>query len=260
MRLHFESFLLVSVKTLGAYRMNSERRVSPLNPRLNRFIQETQAELFQLIDKWRFLKSGHKLVIPRPNKTDISYEGVVFSGSVRDVFWGDFIDPYIKLRSLELIKKTRELAEECNLPTDDALNDIGDMLYGMVIRIYDRMAETDRILRGDGMTFPPKTDVSRHIQFMQEVIVSEVNVEKMKANKPSSNNVFNFNGPNSPVQIGDGNTQSQTINMTIQQLVDEVARSGDTEAKSKLAALLKNPVVNTLLGAAAETLLSQLLK
>lgn len=88
MRLHFESFLLVSVKTLGAYKMNSERRVSPLNPRLNRFIQETQAELFLLIDKWRFLKSGHKLVIPRPNKTDICYKGVAFSGTVRDVFWG----------------------------------------------------------------------------------------------------------------------------------------------------------------------------
>lgn len=48
--------------------------------------------------------------------------------------------------------------------------------------------------------------------------------------------------------------------MTIHQLVEEVAKSGDTEAKSKFAALLKNPVVNTLLGAAAETLLSQLLK
>ncbi len=256
----FRSYLLISLKTLGVFGMSSERRVSPLNPRLNRFIQETQDELFQLIDKWHSLKSGHKLVIPRPNKTDISYEGVAFSDSVRDIFWGDFIDPYIKIRSLELIEKTRILAEECNLSTDDALSDIGDMLCGMVIRVYDKMAETDRILRGDGMTFPSKIDVSRHIQFMQEKIISEVSVEKMKTNKPSSNNIFNFNGPNSPVQIGDGNTQSQTINMTIHQLVEEVAKSGDTEAKSKFAASLKNPVVNTLLGAAAETLLSQLLK
>ncbi|MGN7914016.1 hypothetical protein [Enterobacter sp. 22466] len=240
--------------------MSSERRISPLNPRLNRFIQETQSELFQLIDKWRFLKSGYRLVIPRPNKTDICYEGVAFSGSVRDAFWNDFIDPYIKLRSLALIEKTRELAVECNLPTDDALNDIGDMLCGMVIRIYDRMAETDRILRGDGMTFPPKIDVSRHIQFMQEVIISEVSVEKMKTDKPGSKYEFNFHGANSPVQIGDGNTQSQTINMTIHQLVEEIAKSGDTEAKSKLIALLQNPVVKTLLGAAAEILLSQLLK
>lgn len=240
--------------------MNSERRVSPLNPRLNRFIQETQGELFQLIDKWRFLKLGQKLVIPRLNKTDICYEGVAFSGSVRDIFWGDFIDPYIKLRSLELIEKTRILAEECNLPTGDALNDIGDMLCGMVIRIYERMAETDRILRGDGMTFPPKIDVSHHIQFMQEVIISEVSVEKMKTDKPGSKYEFNFHGANSPVQIGDGNTQSQTINMTIHQLVEEIAKSGDTEAKSKLIALLQNPVVKTLLGVAAEALLSQLLK
>ena len=240
--------------------MNSERCISPLNPRLHRFIQETQRELFQLIDKWRFLTSGHKLLIPRINKPDISYEGVAFSGSVRDTFWGDFIDPHIKHQSLTLIEKARELSIECDLSVDDALNDIGDMLCGMVVRIYDRMAETDRILRGDGMIFPQKIDVSRHIQFMQEVIVSEVSVEKMKTDKPGSKYEFNFHGANSPVQIGDGNTQTQTINMTIHQLVEEVARRGDTEAKSKLAALLKNPVVNTLLGAAAETLLSQLLK
>ena len=240
--------------------MNSERRISPLNPRLTRMVTETQYELFQLINKWRFLKTDLTLIIPRFNKPDICYQGVAFCGSVRDVFWGDFIDPYIKHRSLVLIEKTRVLANECGLSVEDALSHMGEMLCGMVVRVYDRMVETDRILRGDGITFPPKIDVSRHIQFMQEMIVSEVSVEKMKTDKPGSKYEFNFHGANSPVQIGDGNTQSQTINMTIHQLVEEVARSGDTEAKSKLAALLKNPVVNTLLGAAAETLLSQLLK
>ncbi|WP_368567682.1 hypothetical protein [Enterobacter hormaechei] len=240
--------------------MNSKRHISPLNPRFNRFIKETQDELYQLIDKWRFLKTGHKLIIPRFNKADICYQGVAFSGSVRDVFWSDFIDPYLKYRSIAIIEKSRELAIECGLSVEDALTDVEELLCGLVVRIYDRMAETDRILRGDGVSFPPKVDVSERIQFMQEVIVSEVSVEKMKADKSNSKYEFNFHGANSPVQIGDGNTQSQTINMTIHQLVEEVARSGDLEAKSKLTALLQNPVVKSLLGVAAETLLSQLLK
>jgi len=48
-------------------------------------------------------------------------------------------------------KKTRVLANDCGLTVEDALSDMGEMLCGMVVKVYYRMAETDRILRGDGI-------------------------------------------------------------------------------------------------------------
>lgn len=59
--------------------MNSERRTSPLNPRLSRLVTEPQEERLQLLYKWRFLNTGLTLIIIRFNKPDISYRGVTIA-------------------------------------------------------------------------------------------------------------------------------------------------------------------------------------
>ncbi|MNG16900.1 hypothetical protein D3C84_1008470 [compost metagenome] len=58
------------------------------------------------------------------------------------------------------------------------------------------------------------------------------------------------------VQVGSNN--SQTVNVSVQSLVESVAKSGDQEAKSALRKLLENSTVASIVGAGAAALLGLL--
>lgn len=70
---------------------------------------------------------------------------------------------------------------------------------------------------------------------------------------------FNI-GSISSQQVQVGNHNYQTVNITIQQLVEEIAKSSDPEAKTLLRKLLENSTVGSLIGAGASALLGLLLK
>ena len=59
-------------------------------------------------------------------------------------------------------------------------------------------------------------------------------------------------------QIQVGNHNSQVTNISMQQLVEHVAKSSDPEAKATLKSLLQNSTVASLIGAGAATLLGLL--
>jgi hypothetical protein len=70
----------------------------------------------------------------------------------------------------------------------------------------------------------------------------------------TSIHVENLTGHN--VQVGHEN--QQTFNLTVEQLVDKVAASGDADAKTLLGKLLNNATVGALIGAGAAELLIKL--
>ncbi len=59
-------------------------------------------------------------------------------------------------------------------------------------------------------------------------------------------------------QIQVGNNNSQTVTINLQQLVENIAKSDDPEAKSSLKSLLQNSTVASLIGAGVSTLLNLL--
>ena len=71
---------------------------------------------------------------------------------------------------------------------------------------------------------------------------------------PTSISIGSISGQN--VQVGSHN--SQVVNITLQQLVDSVVKSGDEDAKSKLRVLFENSTVASIVGAGASALLSLL--
>ncbi|WP_260861788.1 hypothetical protein [Citrobacter sp. Marseille-Q6884] len=86
-------------------------------------------------------------------------------------------------------------------------------------------------------------------------------VENLTANehkpKPSSQNTFNIGSVSgSQVQIGESN--HMLVNISITELVDKVAKSGDPQAKSMLKQLLENSTVASIVGAGASALLGLL--
>jgi hypothetical protein len=85
-------------------------------------------------------------------------------------------------------------------------------------------------------------------------------VENTTANPhktPSHSSTFNI-GSISSQQVQVGNNNSQTINISIQQLVEEIAKSTDPEAKSLLKKLLENSTVGSVIGAGVSALIELL--
>jgi hypothetical protein len=68
---------------------------------------------------------------------------------------------------------------------------------------------------------------------------------------------FNI-GSISGEQVQVGNHNAQTVNISIQQLVDAVTKSNDPAAKSILKSLFENSTVASIVGAGASTLLALL--
>ena len=59
-------------------------------------------------------------------------------------------------------------------------------------------------------------------------------------------------------QVQVGNNNSQAVNISVQNLVEAVAESGDQEAKSALRKLLENSTEASIVGAGAAALLGLL--
>jgi hypothetical protein len=86
----------------------------------------------------------------------------------------------------------------------------------------------------------------------------QVAVEKRKRAMPSAPGVVIHSVTGAQVQIGDGNTQSTTNIITLNQFVEQVIASKDEKAKSLLAGLLNNAAVGGILGAGTAELLLKL--
>jgi hypothetical protein len=90
--------------------------------------------------------------------------------------------------------------------------------------------------------------------------VVELTVENMtaSAHKPSAQtNTINI-GSIAGEQVQVGNNNSQTVNISVQSLIDEIAKSGDSGAKDLLKNLLENATVASILGAGASALIGML--
>lgn len=87
------------------------------------------------------------------------------------------------------------------------------------------------------------------LTLLVENSTSQAHVSQIKS---STFNIGTVSGSN--IQVGDSNILS--VNITIHELVEKVAKSGDETAKSKLKEFLNNGTVASILGAGASALLA----
>lgn len=228
--------------------------------RLEKLVKAADSRLIQLVTNWAFLTAGPKFEIERFDGSKISYQGIAFAGSPVEVFWRGFIEPYIEDESLKILEQAGQLATECEIPPESVVNEARCLLHVVVRRVYGKMSEVDRTLRGDGFNFPDRKDVTSHIAAMSAYIDSEARIIALKAsknlNKQAAPNV-NFSGLSNP-QIQIGNNNNQLMQISVQQLVEQIAHSGDKEAKSLLLKVLENSTVASIIGAGASALFSLL--
>ncbi len=124
---------------------------TPLYPIIEKIVSDEWTKLDrEKITPWAFMTAGPPFQVEDYFGKMISYQGIEFEGSPRDVFWGRYIEPFIEHIIDFVVNESLRLSEERNQNPKLVLPEVGGLLKSLVQNAYARMAEIDRRLRGKG--------------------------------------------------------------------------------------------------------------
>ena len=124
---------------------------SPAYDLIREFVRE-QFDLLirEAITPWAFFNTSQGVSFDLPNGKKIRYSGIEFGGSVRQMFWQAFLDPYVHKITKDTFGWTRKLCHDQKLSPVMPLKETAMFLAGGLGRCLDRMTDIDRRLRGRG--------------------------------------------------------------------------------------------------------------
>ena len=111
--------------------------------------------------KWHFIGKDGPVSIDSFDGRGIHYSGFKFSGTTRDVYW----DAIVRGVKKEIIEQFAWIDQEVRAYNHEtalqAIDECAGQLVSFVSAIRREAVAKDRILRGDGTTFPPENDAGR---------------------------------------------------------------------------------------------------
>ncbi len=120
------------------------RRTLSINVVYNRLERE-------LFTPWRLFHSGKTITVTNCEGKKALFTGdVEFVGSPQEIFWGGFFEPDFKKVITEQIDQTVKDCETHPEFANAALNETADLLQAFSRKAYERMAEIDQRIRGNG--------------------------------------------------------------------------------------------------------------
>ena len=129
---------------------------TPLLPTFEKRIGDaTDLILRRQVDPWLFMSVG--LSVTKLDGSPISYRGIKFEGSPRQVFWSSYIQPFLEHLATSEIAAGVSMARERGIDARQLLPEIQGLLLSAISKVFDRMADVDRRLRGDG--FPDQVQL-----------------------------------------------------------------------------------------------------
>lgn len=162
------------------------KMTSPLYPIFRKRIDDFVARIIQdQVTPWAFLSSGHPMRVKTFSGKQISYQNLEFEGSPRQVFWSRYIEPFLEDMCVTEIDAAVSLAKEREVTNNEFLLEVKNVLRGGCKRVYDRMAEIDRNLRGRGDpksvgTYAIDRKFNAMAAFIEERIAAELALWKPK--------------------------------------------------------------------------------
>jgi hypothetical protein len=157
------------------------------------FIKERISLEFKRLERekvtpWSFLTTDFGL-----HQTDffgkqINYKGVGFEGSPREVFWNSFIQPFLMDIVSRSFSETVKFCSERGIDGKIPLEETAIILKQGINKIYERMVDIDRRLRGKGYPnsvspYNPQAHVSSSEAFVEERLRAETALMSKKKNK-----------------------------------------------------------------------------
>jgi hypothetical protein len=105
----------------------------------------------ELFSRWTLFHSGKEITVKNSEGKEVRFAGdVKFAGSARELFWGGFFEPDFKKIIKEQLDQTVKDCESHRELAKAALNETADLLRRFSRKVYDRMAEIDQRIRGNG--------------------------------------------------------------------------------------------------------------
>ncbi len=151
-----------------------------LYPKTQKLISDLHESLeTKKIIPWAFLLTSTGLKITRLDGRQISYSGIKFSGSPEQVFWTRFIEPFLEDGIINILDTIAEDCLQGSLDPTPHLEEAVGLYKIMTIKVYRRMVQIDRNLRGEG--FPEKAtpkDANSKIASMERFIDGQLKVKK----------------------------------------------------------------------------------
>ena len=106
------------------------------------------------VTPWVFLNSGRPMRVKQHNQSQISYEGIGFEGSPRNVFWSRYIEPFMEEICINEIDAAVQKAKDRHVDATLLLPEIEGLLLAGIWKTFSNMADVDQRLLGKG--FPEK--------------------------------------------------------------------------------------------------------
>jgi hypothetical protein len=142
---------------------------TPLYARTRKRVDDLEHTLInEKLMPWRLMQTGKPIEVTDYYGKTLHFEGIMFSGSPRLIFWGNFIEPFIENGIVEVLDAVAEDCRTNNLESKPYLEEAAVLLDTMIIKVYQFMAETDQRLLGVGIQ--ERMDVSDKIKKMSQLL------------------------------------------------------------------------------------------
>lgn len=153
---------------------------TPLYPTFRKRVDDVLEQLIkQQVTPWAFMTAGPPFSIKSFDGREIAYQGIAFAGSPREVFWSRYIEPFLEQLCISEIEAAVSMAREKGVDVRFLLPELQGLLSSGFRKVYERMADVDRGLRGKG--FPNSVtlrsvepEIQHMDKFLDERILAEV--------------------------------------------------------------------------------------
>lgn len=152
---------------------------TPLYPTFEKRIGDaTEQLLHKQVEPWTFLNTGHPVQVKTFDGRNISYQGIGFEGSPRQVFWSRYIEPFLESLAIQEIAAAVAAARERRVDAKLLLPEVQGLLLSASRKVLARMAQTDQRLLGKG--YPqsvPLRPIENEVASVREFIEKHVRAE-----------------------------------------------------------------------------------
>lgn len=139
---------------------------TPLYPTLEKQIADASAAIrIAQVEPWISFEQG--ISVKRFDGRVIAYSGIQYVGSPREVFWSNYIEPFLEELAARQLVATTRMALEREVSARLALAECKGLLLAEFQNTYRRMADIDQRLRGAG--FPDSVGAASWNRYYQSV-------------------------------------------------------------------------------------------
>jgi hypothetical protein len=152
---------------------------TPLYPTFRKRVDDAIEQLIkEQVTPWVFLTTDPPFRIKAFDGREIAYGGVGFEGSPRDIFWARYIEPFLEKLCIFEIADAVRMAEKRGIDARLLLPELRGLLSAGFRKVYTRMADVDRRLRGKG--FPdrvPRRPIEGEVWAMDQFLDERIRAE-----------------------------------------------------------------------------------